>query len=271
MTRSKLHFVIGQKDPESDEIVRIIRSKGLGRVTYAQFKGTAVGPRTAYEADPITRSDDELIILIECRPNGVNLDETVVLIDHHHPGDPGWDASPNEYWRGSSLGQFMNLLELPANRRQRALAAMDHCFAAALHGECPGAPRSVVLQIKIDEIARAHETSSWKVRRLIRAHRRRLSLCDSVSIGPGRAMDYRETDLGEGYSLDVLTAQVAAALQERAVLLSHSDPGGRKKVTLTGLVAPAMVRAFVSRWGVERGLTDLYGVPERGYAGGYLR
>jgi hypothetical protein len=271
MTHSKLHFVIGQKDPESEEIERVILSKKLGRITHAQFEGGPVGPRTAYEADPIGRGYDDFTILIECRPRGLSLGETVILIDHHHQGDPGWDASPSEYWRGSSLGQLMNLMRLPANRRQRAIAAMDHCFAAAIRGECPGAPPSVVLQVKIDEIAKAHKVSGWKVRRHIRAHRGRLKHCDSVSLGSERVVDYREADLGEGYTLELLTAQVAAADQGIPVLLSHRDPGGREKVTLTGLVERRMVQTFLEHGGREYGLIDLYGVPERGYAGGYLQ
>lgn len=75
-----------------------------------------------------------------------------------------------------------------------------------------------------------------------------------------------------GYSLKLLSAQVAATVEGVAVLLQHKDvEGGPVKWSLSGEVLPETVEAFMEGWGPAQGLEKIYGVPSRGYAGGYVK
>jgi hypothetical protein len=45
-------------------------------------------------------------------------------------------------------------------------------------------------------------------------------------------------------------------------------PDGRRHVVASG--SRLQIRAFLRSWAPAQGLTDLYGDPERGFAGGYM-
>src|SRR5690606_15369025 len=71
--------------------------------------------------------------------------EPVTRIDHHNPGDPGYEMPPERYLEGASLGQTLGLLEVEPTPTQRLLAAADHCLTAAYQERCPGVdPRELL-------------------------------------------------------------------------------------------------------------------------------
>src|SRR5690606_12495361 len=87
----------------------------------------------------------EPIACVECRVRG---HEAAFSIDHHHPGDPGYAAAPEQYLRGSSLGQLLAALEREPTETQRLLAAGDHCLSAAYRGRCPGVDPNELLFLR---------------------------------------------------------------------------------------------------------------------------
>src|SRR5690606_5914134 len=62
----------------------------------------------------------------------------------------------------------------------------------------------------------------------------------------------------------------AASREGMAYLATVSDRDGRRRVVLGGNASPETVRAFMNDWAHAQGLTDLYGDPARGFAGGYM-
>lgn len=62
----------------------------------------------------------------------------------------------------------------------------------------------------------------------------------------------------------------AAAREGAAYLATVIESDGRAKIVLGGHTTPAMVRVFLDTWAPQQGLTDIYGDPARGFAGGYL-
>ncbi len=200
----------------------------------------------------------------------------MIRIDHHRPGDPGYNLPPSNYWQASSLGQLAHFLgrnmEM-GSQDNLILAAMDHCPAAAIRGECPGVSAEDVLERKVAEIAGGTRESPETVLARIDLFRQRLATAPMIGIAldsPSLA-DLRAWDTGAGYTLDYLAAQTAALAEGWGVLLLTHDQGDpRQKWTIAGHCTPHQIESFMKVWGPEHGLTGIYGVPSRGYAGGYL-
>ncbi|SRR5216684_1223921 len=264
-------FILGADDPEMREIERIL-IWDKRQFQYAMKDGKRVHPGNAYEADRVEFPGD--VVLIECQPISIHVDGKVFVIDHHRPGDPGYNASPKDFWHASSLGQLADFLGVAmevGSHENVVLAAMDHAPAAAIRGECPGVSAQEVVDRKVAEIAKASKYSEDEVRGRIESFQLWAVDAPTLAIGGQSLVDLRDTDTGEGYSLDYLSAQVAALAGGYAVLLLTHDRGdSRPKWTVAGHATPAVIEAFKNEWAPAQGLVGIYGVPSRGYAGGYL-
>ncbi len=209
----------------------------------------------------------------------------VTRVDHHAPGDPGFGRPPSEYLEASSLGQVLALLGLAPTPRQRLIAAADHCLGAAYRGECPGVDpeelmvwraesRAAFQGRSVDEVLADVEATTAALRAALQvdlrspawathdyAHDWARSVCkrcarDSVWVAdmrrdpPWPELPEAATRLGAGY--------ISGPLK---------GPDGRQKYTCSG--SPEQVRAWMEVAEDAFGLTDLYGDPARGFAGGY--
>lgn len=101
---------------------------------------------------------------------------------------------------------------------------------------------------------------------------------DSSGVGDSREVVFGDLEEGvwdEGGHHTVVQRGVpelpeAAAREGVAYLATVVERDGREKVVLGGAASPEMVREFIERWAPAQGLTDIYGDPARGFAGGYL-
>ncbi len=149
MTKANRLWVLGAGDPEMGAIETLLRKAGE-KVAYATVGGVRVHPGNAYRADGSEgQSGDALafdeIVLVECgfdkghpwektgtmpvyghpttglvilATDGTEVlmhHLTVVRVDHHRPGDPGYGVAPEEFLRGSSIGQVVALLAKDGN------------------------------------------------------------------------------------------------------------------------------------------------------------
>ena len=149
-------FVLGAQDPEMREIEKVITRAGA-RFVHAAKDGQRCTPRTAYGANAVVRvgpggiaravvlPPQAPVVFVECALVGR---EPVLRIDHHHPGDAGYDKGPSAYLEGSSLGQVLRLLEMEPSETQRLLAAGDHCLTAAYQGACPAVDPNELLFLR---------------------------------------------------------------------------------------------------------------------------
>lgn len=179
-------WILGAQDPEMQAIESLLRDCGE-RVAYAvRADGGRVTPREAYSAvgfmvdgELHTRGGD--IVTVEC---GGDFGETLLDIDHHHPGDPGYGQPPAAFMGASSLGQVVSDLarlrilpdswvaaEYAGGGAPHILgwragstsvmpevliiptdlviaAACDHCLGAAWQGQCPGVSRDDVREYR---------------------------------------------------------------------------------------------------------------------------
>lgn len=261
-------FILGASDPEMTEIENILSQNGLEHRP-ATVDGKRCHPGNAYKADAIEVPENVDLVLIECEPVGA---QNFVRIDHHRPGDPGYGLTASEFWEASSLGQLYSFLGLSnPSQDDLILAAMDHCPAAAIRGECPGVSAQEVLNRKILEIAQGTNHDAWEVREKVSLYSSMIESAPEISIGGQSLRDLRSDYLGEGYSVNLLAAQTAALAGSYTVLLKHRDAVGKpEKWSISGHATPELIEAFKDEWAPAQGLTGIYGVPNRGYAGGYL-
>lgn len=258
-------FVLGAQDPEMREIERVARDAGHVAL-HAASGGLRCTPQTAYAADSVARIGPdgrvraavlrpaEPAVWVECRIAGR---EPLVRVDHHHPGDPGFTAPPQDYLAGSSLGQVLALLEREPTETQRLLAASDHCLTAAYQGQCPGVDPHELLFLRASWKAFITQRTLTDVMAgILDAAKRVRRHLDSAS-GEARFLDPTQVpvDLAEG------AAYAGIPVRYRAWL-----PDGQVKEMFKG-GTPEAVEAFLAEHrSVGR---EVYGNPWRGYGGAY--
>lgn len=144
-------FFLGANDSEMDEIGVLLREVGALPDEVFYPTGTSKdAPRLAYggwslDVSEVTKQrrvwgGDCPVVLIECRPSNLAEVEAVtevIRIDHHFPGDAGFGKRPALAVEASSLGQLAAHLETYLDPKQKIIAALDHCAAAACQGKCP--------------------------------------------------------------------------------------------------------------------------------------
>lgn len=259
-------FVLGAQDPEMREIARVL-GKSLRRYHHAAKDAQPVTTRNAYDADGVVnlarggQFSAALILpyaptaFVECTLLGR---EPVARVDHHHPGDPGYDMPPERYLEGSSLGQALRLLEIEASDTQRLLAAADHCLTAAYQGLCPRVDPGELLFMR----------ASWRAR----ATGRTLSdVLEGILHAAKQVRLSYDSEYGESLFLDptVLPADLAegGAYAGHPIRYREFFRNGDLKEMLKG-ASPAHIERFMEMHR-EQG-REVYGNPHRGYAGAYL-
>jgi len=258
-------FVLGAQDPEMREIERVVGDSGRAWVHAAKGRRRC-SPKTAYEADSVVRVGPDMVpraallppkvpaVFVECRLLGR---EPVARVDHHHPGDPGYEQVPEDYLQGSSLGQVLALLEREPTETQRLLAASDHCLTAAYQGRCPGVDPNELLFLRASWQAKiSGRTLSDVIEGILDAAKRVRRRHDSEH-GEARFLDPTQLplDLPEGAAYAGVPVRYRALMPEG--VLKEMFKGG----------SPAAVEAFMA--GHEQAGRPVYGNPYRGYAGAY--
>ncbi len=259
------HFVLGAQDPEMREIQRVVDSEHLAWAHAARHKRRC-NPRTAYAADGVVRVGADQIprpavlppkapaVFVECTVLGM---EPVVRVDHHHPGDPGYEVEPERFMEGSSLGQVLRLLEREPTETQRLLAASDHCLTAAYQGRCPGVDPHELLFLR----------ASWKAKVMGRT----LSdVVEGILDAARRVRAHRDSELGESRFLDPtdLPPDLAEGAAYAGIPVRYRellDEGVLKEMFKGG--TPDAVERFMAEH--EAAGRQVYGNPYRGYAGTY--
>ena len=258
-------FVLGAQDPEMREIERVVADAGHGFVHAAHGRRRCT-PRTAYLADGVVQVGPDLVprpamlapkapaVYVECSLQGR---APLARVDHHHPGDPGYEMPPERYLEGSSLGQVLRLLEREPTPTQRLLAASDHCLTAAYQGHCPGVDPDELLFLR----------ASWQAK----VSGRTLSdVIEGITDAAARVRRHHDSELGEAVFLDPTELPrdlpEGAALAGLPVRYRMLLPEGILKEMLKG-GTPAAIEAFMA--GHEAAGRAAYGNPYRGYAGTY--
>lgn len=266
LPRSDIFFALGAQDGEMREIEKVLSKFGF-EYAYASTSGLRSDSSQAYQSQGVCSisSDgrvrsavpppNKAIAFVECT---IPLRIPDARIDHHNPGDPGYEAPPARYLEGSSLGQVLALLGEKATDDQRLMAAADHCLTAAYQGLCPGVDPGELL----------FSRAAWQALMT----RRTLSETMSSIIMAGAKVRRRYDErLGASFFSDPTRSPKdlpeGAAYVGIPVIYRSLMPGGTMKEMIKG-ACPARIEAFMREHQAKGRRT--YGNPFRGYAGAYF-
>lgn len=264
---------IGAEDPEMRAITERLDELGLEYAQATDSYGSPVHCGVAYNA--VLRLSPELVrrsglVTIETHIPQFE-DETVVAIDHHNPGDRGFDMPVDEAVAASSLGQAAAFFGFKMTDRERTLGAVDHSFLDTIAGRVTGIDPEYGLRVKSEEIAATHGLHLSEVKQAIEDARDELLSAPRTTINGNEVHDLSDTVLGLPNSLHKLTIQAAAAMDRQSVLFRFQEyPGGPIKVMYNSVESPDDIAYFIDTWAPERGLDREFGVPNRHYGGAYV-
>lgn len=245
-------------------------------------------------------------VWVECGP----APSGAVVIDHHRPGDYGFGRGPADFLAASSIGQFvawlaanglLSNLDWHRDRCQPSsllgrfefaegddptdgwsvrtgpvrtrivpteillAAAGDHCPGAAYRGKCPGVDPDTLMGWRAATRAAFQKRPVEAVLADVRSAMAAIEAAPVNVLGGRRVADFRNSGT-------VPELPEAALRLGRATLAVVTERDGRQKVVVGGADPDqkAIVTAFIRLMAPEWGLKDVYGDPERGFAGGYL-
>lgn len=250
-------FILGASDAEMDAIEGLLKANGYP-FAHATLERRRVRAGNAYRADAtrIELASDFEPVFVECAVSEI---ERTHVIDHHRPGDPGYDRGPADYWTGSSLGQVHAFLGIDPTDDARIVAAADHCPTAAYRGLCPGVD---------PEALRAWRLHSRASRRGIPVHVVAAAIEDGIA--QLRRLDrvcVEGHEIANAVGVTIPELPEASAITGIPVMHTFKEfETQRQKVSLLG-ASPEAIRAWMA-W-ASTFLVDVYGAPERGYAGAY--
>lgn len=250
----KYFFILGARDPEMLEIMRVLESEGHP-FALATIRGVPVKSHEAYSATGIQGliPKDHHIVFVECSVMGLLCDE---LCDHHNDGDPGFGMAPEDYLKGSSLGQVLALLGLEPTQEQRVIAAADHCLRHAYEGRCPGVSPAELAAWRERSRAEVRSITTEEIRDRIEAASKALREAPRITIAGEQVAWFPEK----------MPEEIAEASARLGIPFCYARKDGSRGKSGIMSAAPHVIRA----WMRECRLTDVYGDPERGFAGGYL-
>jgi hypothetical protein len=319
-------WILGAADPEMMAVESALRAAGLD-YAYAAADGKRCHGGNAYRATGVIPNSPAVsfdttgfarIILVECEMPGWwggdsgdpdHPAPVVIKVDHHRPGDPGYDRPPQEFLPASSLGQVLGLLHegrweyaewrhcgqhwaltklgLPfyfASSMDRLIVAADHCLAAAYRGRCPGVNPDDLMRWRAETRATYQKRPVGAILADVAEARHVLlsaALCEQCK---GAADFHRTTGdkpvCGSCGGLCHLPQYVdlrdrhipelpEAACREGIPYITTVKDPDGREKVVLGAAPPELVRRFLAGELVP-GLIDYYGSPERGLAGGYL-
>jgi len=295
-------FILGAPDPEMEAIERLLREAGMHVIYALGPDGARVHPADAYRVAALSEpvGAGSIVYQVEC--DGPAIPPDAIRIDHHRPGDPGYGRPPAEFVPASSIGQVISRLGslgwLPADwpvgdgqyysaggclrldpggwvvddeaggaprlipQRYVYAAAADHCLAAAYRGECPGVEPDALMRWRVECRAKFQGRPIEAVLADVESARAALREAPVVELAEGvYARDMRGRHVPE---------LPEASAREGVCFISDGLPGpdGRTK-TVCQSGTPEQIDAFMRVWAPAHGLTDTYGDPARGFAGGY--
>jgi hypothetical protein len=126
-----------------------------------------------------------------------------------------------------------------------------------------------VLQRKISELSGWLKQPEDLIRIRVFESQMLIKGMPEIVIGGQSIKDCRSVVYGASNDLNLRCASIAALASGYAVLF-RQQYDGKEEWGVQGHCTPECVKAFKEEWGPAQGLTGIYGVPERGYAGGYV-
>ncbi|RMG35341.1 MAG: hypothetical protein D6732_09455 [Methanobacteriota archaeon] len=278
---AKLFIVFGASDPEIAYAKQLCNQLSIPYGD-ALYQGASVTPGTAYKADGVSQEipDNYNIVFFECKVQGISPD---FVLDHHDDTHPRSVIGPEEYYRGSSLGQLIETIvqgdnwkldhghftvsgeasSLTLSDEYLYVMAADHCPADAYKGKCPYIDIGKLSTWREESRAKFQNVPVDVIRNKITRAIEKISSFPRIFILGEEIIDAR----GQGVVPELPEASLRLCMPIMYGPIPTRE--GRDKCGILG-ASPELIQAWLDRK-IEpsKNLRDLYGVPKRGYAGGY--
>lgn len=253
-------FVLGSHDPEMRAIRSMLKRAGY-RHAFANRYGRRCNSGNAYSADELTKHvrEENQLVWTECRSPLFTAGRDII-VDHHHPGDPGYSAPPSEFWEGSSIGQVAQLIGC-CSPEAKITAASDHCLSAAMRGECKGIDPEELMSWRIRARASMADMAPWRLKRMITRAVERIESLPRIDICGMQVVDGTFDATPE--------LRDAAAIARVPILTTRKGAAGNVKVGLYG-AAPEVISGWMKAMGDSGFVENVYGCPMREYSGAIL-
>lgn len=263
---SEVIYILGAQDPEMRAIEEVLKKYEI-QFCHVAVANQRCNASNAYFADsvvsvgkdgvprPFLLRPTQAVFAVECNLNGFT---PAFRLDHHNPGDAGFEMPPERYMEGSSLGQVLRYFgEVPTDTH-RLLCAADHCLTAAYQGQCPDVDPGELLFMR----------AAWKAKMTDR------SLSETMDDIIDAANWVRKHQGVDGTSVCLDPTQTPREVAEGSAYagipiqyMSMSEDGRLKRMFKGG--SKEQVETFMADHQAQG--HRVYGNPYRGYAGAYLR
>jgi len=293
-------FVLGAHDPEMKKIEELLYILGYS-FSYALEGDTRTNVTNAYESEYFNFFQNN-IIYIEC--SSLYLSESSLSIDHHRLGDYGYDLDHNHFVEASSLGQFFKyvlendfhyastVLGLEITHRKDSLnphmyfdnfwfldtvngtikipeeivliSGIDHCLIDAYKGKCKGIDTDNLLEIRINQISKDLSVSTTSLLSLVEEYSNKLKYF-------GKIIDFTDDKIGEGiYSPEYLILR-ELAISKNVPIAVKIVFNNLEKIMFLSLEKNEVENLLETKTYKNINLEKMFGVPNRGYAGGFIK
>jgi len=299
---TKKLFILGSKDPEMSKIESILIQMNL-EYTYATKDGELCHPTNAYTADNIINHND--VVFIEC--NIPSYTGCFFLIDHHNKGDYGYNLDYKDFLAASSVGQLLSFLlfedfsltikSLNLKRTKDAMsfgfsilngswvhsindfdtiivphsivliAAIDHCLLDAYKGRCFGVDKKELSGYRQESLAENLNLSINQVSSQFKKFKKIIKSFDILNLD---ILDLTNIDLGEGYTEDYLLLREASIFLNKPIAIKTKNKE-IEKLMLLSLSEEQTSNFLKNKMFKNFSLSNVFGVPSRGYAGGIIQ
>jgi hypothetical protein len=292
-------FVLGAPDVEMSYVEKFLLNRCPNNVAFAMDNSfVRVISSNAYKMHSFSYANPEMkgssplkVYLVECdfekRPNGW----TFIKLDHHQPGDFGYDIPAKLFPYGSSYGQVMmkyfelefgmpyvwirrgnnwvlkntlghTISDVPTSEDLMVMAA-DHCLADAYKGLCPGVNPDDLFYFRIQSKAEFQSRSISDVMFDVMIAIKALQSAPKVTLGGIKVANLLDKSVPE--------LPEASAYLGIPFMSVVKDKNGKNKVVLQSAPFEAVAEFLKLNNIPEVGnLTGHYGSPTRGYAGAYI-
>lgn len=303
-------FVLGADDPEMREIESIL-DKLLYNYTFASISDKRCTPSNSYKAeyfnifyndvvyiecDTNERIHGERVILIDHHHKGdfgycLNSDRFLeassigqflkfifdkdfdyVISNLKYEFTTNNDDIPEGYFFDGSdwkLATSDFIINIP--HRIYFIAGIDHCPIAAYNGDCKGIDRNGLLEIRMEAIADNLNIGLCTILTLLKKYT--VIIEKIINNFSDKIIDLTHINLGEGdYSPDYLILRELALSNNIPIAVKISvDDKSLYKLMFLSLKEKQVLEILNSKAYKSYQLKDVFGVPARGYAGGFVK
>jgi len=289
-------YLLGSIDPEMITIANLLNKLNL-QYEYAKFEGNLCNPTNAYKADN-NLVDYEEVVFIECKHQCYK--GKSVFIDHHNEGDYGYKFTYTNFLEGASIGQLYKMLlkegfysiaeEIPFKKNENKfyyfhegewlininnktfivdkaivkMAAIDHSIQDIYKDKCFGINKEEVFIDQLDQIRKKFFVKE-------KDFNKKKDFFIKILENKKGLIDLTHLDLGSGYTFEyILLREIALFLNKSIALKTKNLKEDLDKLMLIGL-SEKQVESFLKEPVFDKyKISNSFGVPNRGYAGGFF-